>query len=75
MFYYLNIIKKEDKNFIMKNVTVAWLVLSSFGIMFAFLSWLQESTLFLDHLLSGSKKGFLAFILGLVLYKYLARKA
>lgn len=52
-----------------------WLILSSFGIMFAILSWLQESIDQINFLLDGPKKGILAFFFGLLLYKYLAKKA
>tara|TARA_B100001093_G_scaffold305440_1_gene291400 strand:+ start:110480 stop:110662 length:183 start_codon:yes stop_codon:yes gene_type:complete len=52
-----------------------WLILSSFGIMFAILSWLQESIDQINFLLDGPKKGVLAFFFGLLLYKYLAKKA
>jgi len=49
----------------MKNIV--WNYLSSFGIMFAILSWLQESELyFTDY---GYKKGLLAAILGFALIK------
>ena len=54
---------------------VTWLILSSFGIMFAVLSWLQESIGQINFLLDGPKKGILAFFFGLLLYKYLAKKA
>ena len=45
---------------------IIWLLLSSFGIMFAFLSWLQESNLIPNDL--GFYKGLFALILGLVLF-------
>jgi Flp pilus assembly protein protease CpaA len=45
---------------------IIWLLLSSFGIMFAFLSWLQESNLIANDL--GFYKGLFALILGLVLF-------
>ena len=49
-----------------------WLFISSFGIMFAVLSWLQESELyFTDY---GYKKGLLAAILGFALYKIIGSK-
>tara|TARA_B100000963_G_C22196019_1_gene480996 strand:+ start:379 stop:561 length:183 start_codon:yes stop_codon:yes gene_type:complete len=54
---------------------ITWLILSSFGIMFAILSWLQESIDQINFLLNGPKKGILAFFFGLLLYKYLAKKA
>jgi Flp pilus assembly protein protease CpaA len=45
---------------------IIWLLSSSFGIMFAFLSWLQESNLIANDL--GFYKGLFALILGLVLF-------
>ena len=45
---------------------IIWLLLSSFGIMFAFLSWLQESNLIANDV--GFYKGLFALILGLVLF-------
>ena len=45
---------------------VIWLFLSSFGIMFAVLSWIQESGLLPSDL--GSGKGFLAIVFGAILY-------
>tara|TARA_B100002019_G_scaffold30880_1_gene24903 strand:- start:395 stop:568 length:174 start_codon:yes stop_codon:yes gene_type:complete len=43
-----------------------WLFISGFGIMFAVLSWIQESQLLL--LETGSLKGFIAVITGFILY-------
>ena len=43
-----------------------WLFLSSFGIMFAVLSWIQESGFLPLDL--GSSKGFFAIIFGTILY-------
>jgi len=43
-----------------------WLYLSSFGIMFAILSWLQESKILSDDL--GFVKGLMALITGNFLY-------
>jgi|TARA_B100001540_G_C15811901_1_gene645003 hypothetical protein len=54
----------------MKNIV--WNYLSSFGIMFAILSWLQESELFFRDF--GYKKGLLAAILGFALYKIIGSK-
>ena len=51
-----------------------WLILSSFGIMFAILSWVQESNIINPNILISYKKGFLAIITGLILYKYVAKK-
>jgi hypothetical protein len=45
---------------------VIWLYLSSFGIMFAILSWMQESKILSDDL--GSFKGLLALLTGTILY-------
>jgi len=49
-----------------------WLFLSAFGIMFAILSWCQESGLFSKDI--GSLKGFLALITGTLLYYFVGRK-
>ena len=43
-----------------------WLLISGFGIMFAALSWLQESHLLSNEL--GWLKGFYATITGIILY-------
>lgn len=43
-----------------------WLFISGFGIMFAVLSWIQESQLLL--LETGTLKGFIAVITGFILY-------
>ena len=43
-----------------------WLLLSGFGIMFAVLSWFQESKIMPSDL--GSLKGFYALLSGLILY-------
>ena len=59
----------------MKITTKLWLILSSFGIMFAVFSWIQDSSLISTGILQGSKKGFFALISGLFLYKFLAKKA
>ncbi len=45
---------------------ILWLLLSSFGIMFAILSWLQESNLIANDL--GFYKGLFALISGLSLF-------
>ena len=47
-----------------------WLFLSSFGIMFAILSWLQESKIIPNDI--GSLKGFLAVLFGALLYFFFA---
>ncbi len=49
-----------------------WLYLSAFGIMFAILSWSQESGLLPADI--GSLKGFLALITGTALYSLVGRK-
>ena len=59
----------------MNKSKITWLILSSFGIMFAILSWLQESIFQINFLLDGPKKGVWAFLLGLFPVKYLAKKA
>ena len=43
-----------------------WLLISGFGIMFAVLSWLQESLLLSNEL--GWLKGLYALITGIILY-------
>lgn len=45
-----------------------WLLISGFGIMFAVLSWLQESEILADNL--GYVKGFIALITGFFLFLY-----
>ena len=49
-----------------------WLSLSSFGIMFAILSWFQEVGLLPSEM--GWNKGLLTFGLGAALYVFLPRK-
>ena len=57
-----------------KESTSIWLFLSSFGIMFAIMSWIQDSGI--DRgLLDGAYKGVSALITGLILYHFLAKKA
>ena len=51
---------------------IIWLLLSSFGIMFAVFSWLQESGFLPSDM--GSAKGFLAVIFGLILYFFIPSK-
>ncbi len=43
-----------------------WILLSGFGIMFAFLSWCQESSLLPKDM--AWKKGMLALVTGVILY-------
>jgi hypothetical protein len=45
-----------------------WLLISGFGIMFAVLSWLQESSIMSNDL--GWKKGFYALISGFLLFSF-----
>ena len=49
-----------------------WLLLSSFGIMFAILSWVQEGGFLPDEM--GWGKGLLAIVSGVILYIYLPHK-
>ena len=49
-----------------------WLMLSGFGIMFAVLSWFQESGILSSEI--GSNKGWTAVATGLVLYFLVGRK-
>ena len=55
-------------------LTQIWLLLSGFGIMFAVLSWGQESNIIAPSSELGWYKGFAAVISGWLLYKYVARK-
>jgi len=50
----------------MKRLKTFWLLLSSFGIMFAIISWFQESNIISDDL--GFYKGLIALILGIILF-------
>lgn len=50
-----------------------WLILSSFGIMFAVLSWLQEANIIPPSTELGPWKGVLAVLTGLILYWLVAR--
>tara|TARA_Y100000592_G_scaffold43134_1_gene68555 strand:+ start:64 stop:375 length:312 start_codon:yes stop_codon:yes gene_type:complete len=56
-----------------KNLTKIWLLLSAFGIMFAVLSWLQESNILPSSEVMGGFKGFLAVLTGIPLYWYVAK--
>ena len=51
---------------------IVWNYLSSFGIMFAILSWMQESNILINEI--GYKKGVLAAIIGFILYKIIGSK-
>ena len=57
-----------------KKYLIIWLLLSSFGIMFAVLSWIQDSNVILDSILHGYRKGVWAVITGILLYKVVAKK-
>jgi len=46
-----------------------WLFISAFGIMFAVLSWLQESNIIPSPFEINSLKGFIALITGYLLYR------
>ena len=50
----------------MERLKTSWFLLSSFGIMFAILSWLQESQFLSNDL--GFYKGLFALILGIILF-------
>ena len=52
----------------MTNKKEIWLFISAFGIMFAFLSWLQEAQIIPDAKTLGALKGFIALITGFLLY-------
>ena len=56
-----------------ERLLLIWLVASAFGIMFAVLSWLQESGLLPPADELGFWKGLLAVLTGLVLYWIVAR--
>ena len=58
----------------MKKSTALWLFLSSFGIMFAVMSWIQDSGID-GGILQGPNKGFAALLTGALLYHYLAKNA
>ena len=49
-----------------------WLLLSGFGIMFAILSWLQDSGILLSE--PSPTKGIIALITGPILYLLIAKK-
>ena len=50
-----------------------WLFISAFGIMFAVLSWLQESSIFPPTSEMGAWKGAVALLSGILLYWFVAR--
>ena len=49
-----------------------WLLLSGFGIMFAILSWLQDSGILFPE--ASATKGIIALITGAILYLLIANK-
>ncbi|MBC8311843.1 MAG: hypothetical protein H8E72_06020 [Candidatus Marinimicrobia bacterium] len=49
-----------------------WLLLSGFGIMFAILSWLQDSGVLFPE--PSPTKGIVAFVTGSILYILVAKK-
>ena len=61
---------KMNKN----TLTNIWLLLSAFGIMFAILSWAQESNILPMADIMGGLKGVLAVLTGIPLYHYVAKK-
>ena len=54
----------------MNNKKEIWLFISAFGIMFAILSWLQESQIIPDVITLGALKGVFAIITGFLLYLF-----
>ena len=52
-----------------------WKILSSFGIMFAVLSWMQESNIIPNVESLGYNKGLYAIISGLLLYSIFRKHA
>jgi len=48
----------------------SWLFISAFGIMFAILSWIQEAGFIPSPMELSWLKGFIALILGFLLYLY-----
>ena len=57
-----------------KYLTNIWLILSAFGIMFAVLSWIQDSNIINPNILHGSNKGWIALVTGSLLYRYVAKE-
>ena len=55
-----------------EKLLIIWLILSSFGIMFAVLSWMQEAKLIPSTDEMGIWKGVLALLTGFVLYGAIA---
>ncbi len=56
-----------------ERLLVVWLIASAFGIMFAVLSWMQESGVLPPADELGAGKGLLAVFTGLALYWLVAR--
>ena len=56
-----------------ERLLVVWLIASAFGIMFAVLSWMQESGVLPPANELGAGKGLLAVVTGLALYWIVAR--
>ena len=56
-----------------ERLLVIWLIASAFGIMFAVLSWMQESRVLPPADELGAWKGLLAVLTGLILYWIVAR--
>ena len=56
-----------------ERLLVVWLMVSAFGIMFAVLSWMQESGILPPADELGAWKGLFAAFTGLVLYWIVAR--
>ena len=56
-----------------ERLLVVWLIASAFGIMFAVLSWMQESRVLPPADELGAGKGLLAVFTGLALYWIVAR--
>ena len=56
-----------------ERLLVVWLIASAFGIMFAVLSWMQESGVLPPANELGAGKGLLAVLTGLALYWIVAR--
>tara|TARA_B100000949_G_scaffold30202_1_gene23359 strand:- start:677 stop:925 length:249 start_codon:yes stop_codon:yes gene_type:complete len=70
------LIKKQMTKQMTKNkerLFVIWLIASSFGIMFAILSWMQESGVLPSAEELGAWKGLFAVWTGLILYWIVAR--
>ena len=57
-----------------EQLLIMWLIASSFGIMFAIISWIQEAGLIPNSEELGVWKGVIAFVTGLILYWFLAKE-